>query len=148
MNKSIENYDGDIILMKRLIEFFPDYWEWDNSGKIYLNDINNALQKSLPEINDFYGDEFLYPVVKQRTRGWHIGRILYFIKHKAEIKDIEIDNEYSGSTIFAIPIIVDGWHRFAAAYYLYKQEKLDKIHCRYGGRVDLLEYLQGKREVI
>lgn len=96
MNKSIENYDGDIILMKRLVEFFPDYWEWDNSGKIYLNDINNALQKSLPEINDFYGDEFLYPVVKQRTRGWHIGRILYFIKHKAEIKDIEIDNEYSG----------------------------------------------------
>lgn len=73
---------------------------------------------------------------------------MYFIKHKAEIKDIEIDNEYSGSTIFAIPIIVDGWHRFAAAYYLYKQEKLDKIHCRYGGRVDLLEYLQGKREVI
>lgn len=64
MNKSIENYDGDIILMKRLVEFFPDYWEWDNSGKIYLNDINNALQKSLPEINDFYGDEFLYPVVK------------------------------------------------------------------------------------
>lgn len=148
MNENIENYNGDMILMKRLLEFFPDYWEWDNSGKIYLNDIDNAIQNSLPEISDFYGDEFLYPVLKQQTREWHIGRILYFIKHWVEIRDIEIDNECSGNTIFAIPIIVDGWHRFAAACYLYKQGSLDEIHCRYGGRIDLLEYLQGKREEI
>mgnify|MGYP004454615801 FL=1 len=40
----------------------------------------------------------------------------------------------------------NGWHRYAAARWLYEQGKLTEIHCRYGGRVDVLEYLRGKTD--
>ena len=76
----------------------------------------------------------------------HIGRILYFIKHPNEIRDLEIDNECNGSYILPQPVIVDGWHRYAAARWLFDQGELYKIHCRYGGRMDVLDYLQGKTE--
>lgn len=72
------------------------------------------------------------------------GRIIYFINHVNEIRDIEIDNECNNGFILPQPLIVDGWHRYVAARWLYDQGKLKEIHCRYGGRVDVLEYLQGK----
>lgn len=84
--------------------------------------------------------------VRTKSREWHIGRIIYFINHVNEIRDIEIDNECSGGVILPQPIIIDGWHRYAAARWLYDQGKLTEIHCKYGGRVDVLEYLQGKTD--
>lgn len=140
-----KEYNGDIIRIDRLIEFLPtEYWSWDGTEKIYLDDISAAIQKTLPEVSSPYGDTWKYPVTKRKTREWHIGRIIYFINHPDEIKDVEIDNECNGGYILPCPIIVDGWHRYAAARWLYSQGKLFKIHCRYGGRIDILEYLQGK----
>lgn len=114
------------------------------SGSIDLNDISIARHEGLPEISDPYGDTWKYPVLEHRTRDWHIGRILYFIKRPNEIRDLEIDNKCSGGYILPQPVIVDGWHRYAAARWLFDQGKLSEIHCKYGGRIDVLKYLQGR----
>lgn len=141
----LEEYGGDILRIDRLIEFLPtEHWEWDGTGSIDLNDISIARHEGLPEISDPYGDTWKYPVLEHRTRDWHIGRILYFIKHPNEIRDLEIDNKCSGGYILPQPVIVDGWHRYAAAGWLFDQGKLSEIHCKYGGRIDVLKYLQGR----
>lgn len=141
----LEEYDGDIIRIDRLNDFLPDEsWEWDLQGEINLDDISSAIHEALSENSDPYGDTWKHPVLERRSRDWHIGRIIYFINHPDEIRDIDIDNECDGKYILPKPVIVDGWHRYAAARWLYDQGKLTKIHCRYGGRVDVLEYLQGK----
>lgn len=142
---SLEEYDGDIIRIDRLNDFLPDEsWEWDLQGEINLDDISIAIHEALPENSEPYGDTWKHPVLERRSRDWHIGRIIYFINHPDEIRDIDIDNEYDGKYILPKPVIVDGWHRYAAARWLYDQGRLIEIHCRYGGRVDVLEYLQGK----
>lgn len=141
----LEEYDGDIIRIDRLIDFLPDEsWEWDLQGEINLDDISIAIHAGLPQVPDPYGDTWNHPVLERRSRDWHIGRIIYFINHPDEIRDIDIDNECDGKYILPKPVIVDGWHRYAAARWLYDQGRLIEIHCRYGGRVDVLEYLQGK----
>ena len=143
----LEEYCGDIIRIDRLIRFLPtEHWEWDETGKIDLDDISIARHEGVTEIPDPYGDTWKHPVLEHRDRDWHIGRILYFINHSNEIRDIEIDNECNGSYILPQPVIVDGWHRYAAARWLFDQGKLFEIHCRYGGRMDVLDYLQGKTE--
>lgn len=41
-----EEYNGDIILIEKLIEFLPEeHWEWDNEGKIDLEDISVAMHE-------------------------------------------------------------------------------------------------------
>lgn len=143
----LEEYDGDIIRIDRLNDFLPDEsWEWDLQGEINLDDISIAIHEALTENSEPYGDTWEHPVLERRSRDWHIGRIIYFINHPMEIRDIEIDNECSGNFILPQPIIVDGWHRYAAARWLYDKGKLTEIHCRYGGRADVLEYLQGKTD--
>ena len=145
--ESLEEQDGDIIRIDRLIEFLPaEHWKWDRAGEINLDDISVAIHEAVSEISDPYGDTYQHPVLEQRSREWHIGRIIYFINHPMEIKDIEIDNECNGLDIFPQPVIIDGWHRYIAARWLYDQGKLDKIHCRYGGREDLLLYLKGETD--
>lgn len=140
-----EKYNGDIIKIDRLIEFLPtEHWSWDKTGEINLDDISVAMHDAIPEISEPYGDSWKHPILEQKSREWHIGRIIYFINHPTEIRDIEIDNDCFDGHILPKPIIVDGWHRYAAARWLYDQCKLSEIHCRYGGRMDILEYLQGK----
>lgn len=104
------------------------------------------ISERMTEIAEPYGDTWNHPVLEQKSRDWHIGRIIYFAKHPNEIRNIEIDNECSNGFILPQPFIVDGWHRYAAARWLYEQGKLTEIHCRYGGRVDVLEYLRGKTD--
>ena len=141
----LEEYNGDMIRIDKLIELLPtEHWEWDETGKIDLDDISIAIHEGIPEISDAYGDTWKYPVLEHKSRDWHIGRILYFINHSTEIKDLEIDNECNGRYILSQPVIVDGWHRYAAARWLFDQGKLSEIHCKYCGRLDVLEYLQGK----
>lgn len=141
----LEEYIGDIVKIDRLIKFLPEeHWSWEGTGEINLDEISVGIHEAIPEISEPYGDTWKHPVLGQRSRDWHIGRIIYYINHPNEIKDIEIDNACSNGLILPQPFIVDGWHRFAAARWLYDQGKLNKIHCRYGGRMDVLEYLQGK----
>lgn len=143
----LDEYNGDVIRIDRLIEFLPtEHWSWDETGEINLDDISIAIHEAISEVSDPYGDTWKYPVLEQKSRDWHIGRIIYFINHPMEIRDIEIDNECNGGFILPQPIIVDGWHRYVAARWLYDQNKLSKIHCRYGGREDLLLYLKGETD--
>ena len=96
----LEEYNGDIIRIDRLIEFLPtEHWSWDETGEINLNDISIAIHEAIPEISNPYGDTWKHPVLEQKSREWHIGRIIYFINHPIEIKDIEIDNECSDNFI-------------------------------------------------
>lgn len=147
LNQSLQ-YNGDMIRIDRLSEFFTsEYWEWDESGKITLDDISVAIHEAVPEVPDPYGDMWTHPVLEQKSRTWHIGRIIYFINNHCEIRDIELDNKCCGDYILPEPVIVDGWHRYAAAKWLNDQCKLFEIHCRYGGREDVLDYLRGITDI-
>lgn len=143
----MENEIIDEILIDRLAEFFPiDSWAWNEGETVGLDDIAAALHNKQSEEPEPYGDHWNLSK-ESRTKRWHIGRVLYFIKHPDEIRDIEIDNVCDGMDICPIPIIVDGNHRFIAAMYLSSQGKMDRVYCRYGGRMDLLDYLIGKTDV-
>lgn len=140
----IEDYNGDMVLINRLAEFYADREMSWNSGEIVnLNNISCAICHMQSEEAEPYGDTWKYPCKENKSTNWHIGRIIYFINHPEEIKDIEIDNMCNGMYICPIPIIVDGHHRFMAAMWLNSQGKMDKIHCMYGGREDVLDYLTG-----
>ena len=48
----MEEYTGDIIRIDRLIEFLPsEYWEWDDCGKIDLDDISIGIHECITEIS-------------------------------------------------------------------------------------------------
>lgn len=89
----------------------------------------------------------IYTIPKPEEN-WHIRRILYFVNHPQEIKNIELDNESSTFDILPVPIIIDGYHRWMAARYLYELGSLHKIHCLYAGREDVLDYLKGKLDTM
>lgn len=147
MEYILDEYNGDIIRIDRLMEFLPEeHWLWDQAEEINLNDISVAVHEAASEISEPYGDTWKHPVLEQKSKAWHIGRIIYFINHPTEIRNVEIDNESNNGFILPQPIIVDGRHRYVAARWLYNQGRLNVIHCRYGGRVDVLEYLQGKTD--
>lgn len=143
-----EKYSGDIILISRMIEYFPQKsFEWNANEPITLDDVQFAINHHLSEMAIPFGDTFKYPP-KKRTSQWHIRRILYFVNHPQEIKNIELDNESSTFDILPVPIIIDGYHRWMAARYLYELGFLHKIHCLYAGREDVLDYLKGKLDTM
>lgn len=143
----MNNYSGDMILIERLSEFFPtSSWAWNTGEIIELDDITCAIHSAQPEESEPFGDTWKHLCMGNKSTRWHIGRVLYFIKHPEEIRDIEIDNLCDGNYICPVPKIVDGNHRFMAAMWLQDQGKLDKVHCRYGGRSDLLDYLTGSSD--
>ena len=145
--ESLDEYHGDIILIERLSEFYTsEYWNWNDGDYITLEDISNAVSNNFPEISDPFGDTYKHPAQEIRDRKWHIGRIIYFINHPEEIQDIEIDNMCNNGWILPVPVIVDGHHRFVAAKYLHDNRKLKTIHCMYGGRMDVLDYLKGNTD--
>ena len=141
----LEEYKGDMILIDRLSEFFPvNSWQWNEGEVIELDDITCAIHEAQPEESEPFGDTWKHMCMESKSTEWHIGRIVYFINHPEKIRDIEIDNLYSENYIFPVPTIIDGNHRFMAAMWLNDQGKMNKVHCRYGGRMDLLDYLTGK----
>lgn len=103
-----EKYSGDIILISRMIEYFPQKsFEWNANEPITLGDVQFAINHHLSEMAIPFGDTFKYPP-KKRTSQWNIRRILYFVNHPQEIKNIELDNESSTFDILPVPIIIDG----------------------------------------
>lgn len=143
----LDQYDGDMLILDRLSEYLPVRWEWNDGEYIELDDIACAIHEAQAEESEPFGDHWKYPCMENKSTEWHIGRVLYFIKHPEEIKDIEIDNMCNGMHICPIPVIVDGNHRMLAAMWLYDQGKMDKVHCRYGGRTDLLDWLTGDSDI-
>lgn len=145
--ENFERYRGDIILIEKLSEFYPsEYWNWNDGDYITLEDISSAVDNNLPEISDPFGDTCKHLAQEVKSREWHIGRIIYFINHPGEIRDIEIDNMCNNGCILPVPIIVDGHHRFVAAKYLHETKKVETIHCMYCGRMDVLDYLKGNTD--
>lgn len=140
----MEEYNGDIIRLDRLIEFLPDeVWVWDETENITLEDISVAIHDGLSEVNEPYGDTLKHPVLEKKSREWHIGRIIYFINHPTEIRNIYLEEECWEGFLLPSTTINDGWHRYAAARWLYDQGKIATVHCMYGGREDILNYLKG-----
>lgn len=138
---------GEYVYINRLAKFFPeDSWQWNDGEIITLEDITNAINKNQSEESEPFGDQYKHFIHEDKSKEWHISRIIYFINHPNEIKDIELESLCSGGYMFPAPYIYDGNHRFMAAMWLHQQDKMDKVHCYYGGRLDVLDYLTGKIE--
>lgn len=136
-----EKYSGDIILISRMIEYFPQKsFEWNANEPITLDDVQFAINHHLSEMAIPFGDTFKYPP-KKRTSQWHIRRILYFVNHPQEIKNIELDTESSTFDILPIPIIIDGYHRWIREREIEEAEMLEKYMELYPEwQVDLSEW--------
>lgn len=138
---------GDMILISRLSYFtFYNNFKWNAGEPVTLEDISSAVFLGQVEEDMPFGDGWKNLPDESKPTKWHIGRVLYFINHPEEIKNIDIDNLCDGYNIFPIPIITDDNHRFLAAMWLHSQGKMDKVHCMYGGRTDLLDYLTGSSD--
>lgn len=82
---------------------------------------------------------------KPPTRSWDYGRIRHFYERllTGETLDaIEVDNQCDFGHIYPVPILLDGHHRLAASHLA----KSSIILVSYGGRLDLLRYLTGRRK--
>lgn len=136
--------DTDVILLNRLVSNMNLDLERDiqwNKGKpISIQEIELAWSQNVKEESMPFGHMHQKDPVEPRSNDYHIRRILYFMNHQDEIKNIELDNECVASYVLPQVVLIDGWHRLFAAIIL----KLEKIEVRYGGRTDLLQYLSGK----
>lgn len=80
----------------------------------------------------------------RRSAQYHLGRIRYFVELLLlgeEVDPVEVDNRCWGLTILPEPVILDGHHRLCAALTVGQETVL----ANYGGRVDVLRWLAGKR---
>jgi hypothetical protein len=76
-----------------------------------------------------------------RSAVWHAGRVRYLMQHPEELEHpIDIDCECVRGQVLAVPIILDGWHRYSA----HRMLKSRVVPASFGGRVDLARYLSGK----
>jgi len=97
-----------------------------------------------PDLSQIEQVEPLLMFRERRGPVYHRRRIRYFmdcLRRGQELEPINVDNFCEGGCIYPTPIVLDGNHRFIAVI-LMKQET---IEADYGGRVDLLRYLEGKR---
>jgi len=122
-------------------------FEWIDNKPIIMQDIGNAVKNGTIGTAEPFGDRWKNWPKEVKDEQYHISRVIYFINHPEEIKDIEIDNRYwqdrYTSYIYPTSEIIDGWHRFAAAVYI----GLKEIDVIYGGRIDVLDYLMGKTDI-
>ena len=133
--------DYEYIQLRRLKSYRGTEFTWDKH-KVTLRDIKQALKDNVSEVNEIYASSSNYFEREQKSKEWHLGRIIYFINHPDKIDPIELDNECWGSygAIMPIPIIEDGHHRYLALIYL--NPKWIKVN--YSGRRDVFNYLNGK----
>lgn len=110
---------------------------WSADGLSPLS-FKEDLFLGTPHREDGYEDE------RFRDEKYHIGRVLWFaellLTDEELVSPVEIDNVCDRSHIYPIPVILDGYHRIAAAVFAQRPT----IRAHYGGRVDVLRYLEGK----
>ena len=125
--------------------YYLEPCKWNNEKVITLEDIDNAVSNFKSEEVEQYGDLIQHVCSKEnRSKQWHIGRILYFINHPEEIRYIEVEDAVNEKYDFPIPVIIDGNHRFMAAIWLRSKGKIKNIHCLHRGSKSMKEYLSGK----
>ena len=80
-----------------------------------------------------------------RTAIYDHARIRYFARIFAmgqHVDPLEVDCRCEFGRVYAWPLLLDGHHRLAGAILA----KVERIRIDFGGRVDLLRYLQGRRK--
>jgi hypothetical protein len=78
---------------------------------------------------------------------WHFGRVRFFYDRFLAGKPVDpitVDNHCHNGIIYPEPDVLDGHHRLAGALYA----RVKRIPAYYSGRVDLLNYLKGKRKTV
>ena len=121
----------NLVLTERLVQYINP---WKRLGIPRTRRLTGRLQRY---VSDDKYDE--------RGRSYHQARIRFFLgelKAGKALDPIIVDNACAGGFIYPEPVLEDGHHRFAAAI-LFGAKKL-AVH--YGGRIDLLRYLQGRRK--
>jgi len=90
--------------------------------------------------------EYLHEDIRENmTRAWHLGRIKHFVlklQRGEQVEPISIDDPCDFGAITGVPIILDGYHRYAAHIVAGQPT----IRCTFGGLVATLRYLQGRRK--
>jgi len=120
----------DRILVSRLFEFINPF---ERLG----------VPQNLPLVGELQ-TEFKEDDIETRDASYAPARIRYFvdqINKGAKLGPLCIDNVCGGGNIYPEPVLLDGHHRFAAAILTSTKH----LMCEYGGRMDLLRYLQGRR---
>jgi len=111
-----------------------------------LSDIDNAVKSNMPETNIPFGDTDTYIPYTKRNINYHLQRIIYFINHPNEIRNIKIKSAWwiDNNVLYAYPHlkIEDGYHRIAAAFYL-GLKKINMINYDYI-RLDVKKYITGE----
>lgn len=87
-----------------------------------LKDIDHAIKNKTKGIDIPFGDTEQYVPKGMRDINYHIMRVIYFVEHSDEIKNIKIKSSWwiENNILFSYPhlFIEDGYHRIAAAFYL------------------------------
>lgn len=127
-----------MIKIDRLYKYLPEDFEWNLNERVKIEDISKAVEKGQLEEKEPFDPQISMPYK------WHIGRIIYFINHPNEIEHIIIANVHDENFCFPTALIIEGYHRFFAAMWLYKNNKITEVYCSYKGRDDIFYYLNGK----
>lgn len=136
------NVSFDRLLDMAAIDVYQS-WHWPGSDIITLEDIINAQSEGVCGIAEPYGDTWKHPVRSNRSKDYHIARIIYFLEHPERISGIEVDNPCIDGSILPGCQIVDGHHRIAAGILL----KLKTIDIDYCGREDVEDYISGRSDI-
>lgn len=116
-------------------------------ARLYSWFFEESLYKDL-KTKDLLKHEPISKFVSEAKRpddfDWHLGRVRFLFDELIAGKDLEpvmVDNHCHGSHIYAEPVLLDGHHRLAAHWFARRRT----IPAYYSGRMDLLDYLTGKR---
>lgn len=128
--------DPHNILINRLCGLYGWPRSWDHSpfSKLTVRKLSGYVA-----VKEYLPDE-----TRVVQEAWHIGRVRYFYEELLAgrpIDPISIDNVCHSGRIYAEPVVLDGHHRLAGSVLA----KARTIRAWYGGRIDLLNYLTGKR---
>lgn len=125
----------DLLLTRR---FFKAY-AWPNNFYVGLG---RRSFMAVPTVKEFVEERERPDHPLDRT--WDLGRVRFFIEHIEAGKPLDpiiVDNYCNRGHVYPEPVLIDGHHRLIAA----KVTRLERIPANYSGRVDLLDYLTGKR---
>ena len=124
---------GRRIIVNRLVDM------WDPLSALEIKKMSLREISKIPPISEFQE-------MDSRDLRYHQGRVHHFVRCLAEgaaLDPISIDNDCGdGYNILPFPVVYDGNHRLIAHILTERQT----IQAHYGGRCDLLRYLQGYRK--
>ena len=125
-----------LILVDRFWDLYTQYWPSHFLVKLTVEKL--VKYKAQPK---YVSDDAR--TWKQPSRAWDIGRVRFFYEELLAGKTVDpimIDNVCEGGNVE--PSLLDGHHRLVAS----RLARVPTIPADYSGRVDLLNYLTGKRK--